>query len=156
MTPFNRWGCSASVHDQETPTVRAFTRMEKGSQTMASAEVSSRRSPHSCSRSHHEGVRLPTTHSFSLRDTGDSELEGSSLRICFFPAFFTFPPQKEHFPQTSSLCPYITFQSLGYFMKYAAAFSVCPQIRIFCAISKIRWENKCMNTLHHSDLQNDS
>ena len=44
----------------------------------------------------------------------------------FFPAFFTFPLQKAHFPQTPSHFPHMTFQSLVYVMKRAAAFRVCP------------------------------
>ena len=43
----------------------------------------------------------------------------------FAPAFFTFPRQKVHFPQTPSLFPHMTFQSLGYILKRPALFRVC-------------------------------
>ena len=45
--------------------------------------------------------------------------------IFFSPAFFTFL-QKAHFFQTPSLFPHMTFQNLGYVIKRAAAFRVCP------------------------------
>ena len=44
----------------------------------------------------------------------------------FFPQSFSLFPQKAHFPQTPSLFAHMTFQSLGYVMKRAAAFRVRP------------------------------
>ena len=44
----------------------------------------------------------------------------------FSPAFLTISRQKVQFPQTPSVFPHMTFQSLGYVMERAAAFRVCP------------------------------
>ena len=40
--------------------------------------------------------------------------------------FSKFSPRKLHFRQDPFLFPHMTFQSLGYVMKRAAAFRVCP------------------------------
>ena len=53
--------------------------------------------------------------------------------IFFFSAFFTFSRQKEHFSQTPSRFPLMTFQSLGYVTKHAAAFRVFPpNVLVYC------------------------
>ena len=63
-------------------------------------------------------------------------------KIFYSPAFFTFSQQKAHFPQTPFLFPHMTFQSLGYVMKRAAAFRVCPPtvlglVRVFVRVTEM-------------------
>ena len=50
--------------------------------------------------------------------------------IYIFPSVIHFFPQKAHFPHTPSHFSHMTFQSLGYVMKHAAAFRVCSYTRI--------------------------
>ena len=53
-------------------------------------------------------------------------LLGAALKEkIFFPRRFSLFRQKAHFPQTPSFFPHMTFQSLGYIMKRAAAFRAC-------------------------------
>lgn len=46
----------------------------------------------------------------------------------FFPQRTHFFPIKSAFPQTPSLSPHLTVQSLGYVMKCAAACRVFPPV----------------------------
>ena len=69
----------------------------------------------------------------------------SQRNIFFSPVFFTFPPQKAHFLQFPSHFPHMTFQSLGFVMKRAAAFRICPPL--LCCMPTILALD--INSLYH-------